>query len=37
MFVQLIRTLVSPNNPTQQTASCQKLMNQCGMLMMLCC
>jgi len=34
--LQLIRTLVSPNNPPQQTASCQKLMNQCGVLILCC-
>ena len=27
---QLVRVLVSPDNPQQATATCQKIMNQCG-------
>lgn len=36
LMLELVRTLVSPNNPQQQTASCQKVMNQCGLLEKLC-
>jgi hypothetical protein len=36
LMLELVRTLVSPTNPQQQTASCQKLMNQCGLLEKLC-
>lgn len=32
----LVRILVSPGNPTQSTASCQKLINQCGLLKLFC-
>lgn len=32
----LVRTLVSPNNPQQSTASCQKLILQCRLLEFLC-
>lgn len=32
----LVRTLVSPNNPQQSTASCQKLILQCQLLEYLC-
>ena len=27
---QLVRVLVSPDNPQQATATCQKILNQCG-------
>lgn len=33
---QLVRTLVSPNNPLNQTAACQKVMNSCNLLKRLC-
>jgi len=36
LMLQLVRTLVSPNNPQQQTSACQKVMNQCGLLEKLC-
>jgi len=29
LLLQLVRTLVSPNNPQNQTVACQKVMNQC--------
>ena len=29
-LLQLVRTLVSPNNPQNQTVACQKVMNHCG-------
>ena len=32
----LVRILVSPGNPQQSTASCQKLVNQCGLLKLFC-
>ncbi len=35
-MLKLIRTLVSPMNPQQATVSCQKSMNQCGLLGLLC-
>lgn len=35
-MLKLVRTLVSPNNPPQQTSACQKLMHQCGLLEKLC-
>ncbi len=35
-MLQLIRTLVSPNNPQQSTVSCQKLILQCQLLESLC-
>ncbi|KAL8607337.1 hypothetical protein ACOMHN_039487 [Nucella lapillus] len=36
LMLQLVRTLVSPNNPQNQTVACQKVMNQCGLLQQLC-
>ncbi|BFZ03569.1 hypothetical protein BsWGS_06608 [Bradybaena similaris] len=36
LMLQLVRILVSPNNPQNQTVSCQKVMNQCGLLQDLC-
>lgn len=30
LILQLVRTLVSPSNPQNQTVACQKVMNQCG-------
>ncbi|XP_067121915.1 general vesicular transport factor p115 [Centruroides vittatus] len=36
LMLQVVRTLVSPNNPVQQLLSCQKTMNQCGLLQQLC-
>lgn len=36
LMLQVIRTLVSPNNPLQVISSCQKVMNQCGLLEQLC-
>ncbi|XP_005090245.1 general vesicular transport factor p115 [Aplysia californica] len=36
LLLQLVRTLVSPNNPQNQTVACQKVMNQCGLLQELC-
>ncbi|XP_023219412.1 general vesicular transport factor p115-like isoform X2 [Centruroides sculpturatus] len=36
LMLQIVRTLVSPNNPVQQLLSCQKTMNQCGLLQQLC-
>ncbi|CAL1545849.1 unnamed protein product [Lymnaea stagnalis] len=36
LLLQLVRTLVSPNNPQNQTVACQKVMNQCGLLQDLC-
>ena len=36
LMLQLVRTLVSPNNSTQALQSCQKVMNQCGLLQQLC-
>lgn len=35
-MLKLVRTLVSPNNPQQSTASCQKMMLQCKLLELLC-
>ncbi|CAG2164249.1 unnamed protein product [Oppiella nova] len=35
-MLQVIRTLVSPNNPLQVTTSCQKVMQQSGLLEKLC-
>ena len=35
-MLSLVRTLVSPNNPQQSTASCQKLILQCRLLENLC-
>lgn len=35
-MLNLVRTLVSPNNPQQSTASCQKLILQCKLLEYLC-
>ena len=32
----LVRILVSPGNPQQSTASCQKLVKQCGLLKLFC-
>uniref|UniRef100_A0A0L8G801 General vesicular transport factor p115 n=1 Tax=Octopus bimaculoides TaxID=37653 RepID=A0A0L8G801_OCTBM len=36
LMFQLVRTLVSPNNPLNQTAACQKVMNSCNLLKQLC-
>ncbi|XP_058948947.2 general vesicular transport factor p115-like [Pocillopora verrucosa] len=36
LMLQLVRVLVSPDNPQQATATCQKIMNQCGLLRLLC-
>lgn len=36
LMLELVRTLVSPNNPQQQTSNCQKVMNQFGLLEKLC-
>ncbi|KAL9962850.1 hypothetical protein ACROYT_G031996 [Oculina patagonica] len=36
LMLQLARVLVSPDNPQQATATCQKIMNQCGLLRLLC-
>ncbi|XP_064603331.1 general vesicular transport factor p115-like [Liolophura sinensis] len=36
LMLQVVRTLVSPNNPQQQTVACQKVMNTCGLLQLLC-
>ncbi|XP_071107811.1 general vesicular transport factor p115-like [Haliotis cracherodii] len=36
LMLQLVRTMVSPNNPQQQTTSCQRVMNSCGLLKKLC-
>ncbi|XP_052068337.1 general vesicular transport factor p115-like [Mytilus californianus] len=36
LMLGLVRNLVSPNNPQQQTAACQRVMFQCGLLMKLC-
>ncbi|CAE1275452.1 General vesicular transport factor p115 [Acanthosepion pharaonis] len=36
LMFQLVRTLVSPNNPLNQTAACQKVMNSCNLLKRLC-
>ncbi|XP_076327390.1 general vesicular transport factor p115 isoform X1 [Tachypleus tridentatus] len=36
LMLQVIRTLVSPNNPLQVISSCQKVMNQSGLLEQLC-
>lgn len=30
LMLQLVRTMVSPSNPQNQTVACQKVMNQCG-------
>ncbi|CAB3986473.1 general vesicular transport factor p115-like, partial [Paramuricea clavata] len=35
-MLKILRTLVSPNNPQQTTAFAQKIMNQCGILRLLC-
>lgn len=35
-LLQLVRVLVSPNNPPGATSSCQKAMFQCGLLQQLC-
>ncbi|XP_066304977.1 general vesicular transport factor p115-like isoform X2 [Branchiostoma lanceolatum] len=32
LMLKLVRTLVSPNNPTVSIAACQKVMNTCGLL-----
>ncbi|KAG7163979.1 General vesicular transport factor p115-like [Homarus americanus] len=31
-MLQLVQTMVAPQNPAQAVASCQKLMNRCGLL-----
>uniref|UniRef100_A0A8D1H753 General vesicular transport factor p115 n=1 Tax=Sus scrofa TaxID=9823 RepID=A0A8D1H753_PIG len=36
LMLQLVRVLVSPNNPPGATSSCQKAMFQCGLLQQLC-
>ncbi|KAK3579520.1 hypothetical protein CHS0354_028349 [Potamilus streckersoni] len=36
LMLQLVRTLVSPNNPQQLTSTCQKNMHSCGLLQQLC-
>ncbi|CAG5123020.1 unnamed protein product, partial [Candidula unifasciata] len=36
LMLQLVRTLVSPNNPQNQTVACQRVMNHCGLLQDLC-
>lgn len=36
LMLQVVRTLVSPNNPAQVISSCQKVMNNCGLLEQLC-
>lgn len=36
VFFQVARALVSPTNQGNVTASCQKIMNQCGFLRELC-
>lgn len=36
LMLQLVRVLVSPDNPQQATTNCQKIMNQCGLLRLLC-
>lgn len=36
LMFRVIRCLVSPNNPLQVTNSCQKVMNQSGVLQHLC-
>ncbi|KAK2156644.1 hypothetical protein LSH36_208g03024 [Paralvinella palmiformis] len=36
LMLQLVRTLVSPNGPQQQTMACQKAVFQCGLLEKLC-
>ncbi|XP_078659266.1 general vesicular transport factor p115-like [Branchiostoma floridae x Branchiostoma belcheri] len=36
LMLKLVRTLVSPNNPTVSIAACQKVMNTCGLLEKLC-
>uniref|UniRef100_T1IXS1 General vesicular transport factor p115 n=1 Tax=Strigamia maritima TaxID=126957 RepID=T1IXS1_STRMM len=35
-MLQIVRTLVSPQNPFQVTSSCQRVMNSCGLLEQLC-
>ncbi|XP_071951927.1 general vesicular transport factor p115-like isoform X2 [Antedon mediterranea] len=35
-MLQVVRTLVSPSNPQQATATCQKVIHQCGLLKQLC-
>lgn len=35
-MLRLVRTLVLPSNPQQATVSCQKIMNQCGLLKLFC-
>ncbi|XP_076450445.1 general vesicular transport factor p115-like isoform X2 [Babylonia areolata] len=36
LMLQLVRTLVSPSSPQNQTVACQKVMNQCSLLQQLC-
>ncbi|XP_070186346.1 general vesicular transport factor p115-like isoform X2 [Littorina saxatilis] len=36
LMLQLVRTLVSPSSPQNQTVACQKVMNHCGLLQQLC-
>ena len=35
-MLRLVRTLVSPSNPQQATTSCQRAINQCGLLKAIC-
>ncbi|XP_033643717.1 general vesicular transport factor p115-like isoform X2 [Asterias rubens] len=35
-MLQVVRSLVSPNNPQQATSGCQKLIHSCGLLKQLC-
>ena len=35
-MLQVVRTLVSPSNPQQATAACQRAAQQCGLLRLLC-
>lgn len=36
LMLLLVRVLVSPDNPQQSTSTCQKIMNQSGLLRLLC-
>ena len=37
LFLQVVRTLVTPGNPAQVTASCQKALRASGIMEALCC